>query len=312
MGGLVAIVGSTAIGKSELAFQIARKYDGEIVNADSRQVYRYLDIGTAKPTLEQRAVIPHHLVDIVDPDEAFSLALYQKLACEAIENIQGRGKIPFLVGGSGLYIWSVIEGWQIPAVPPDPEFRRSLEDRARQEGGYVLYEELQRVDPAAAQRIAPSNVRRIIRALEIYKVTGCSPSQLWRKQKPPFSTLIIGLTTDRRDLYRRIDLRVDKMIKEGLVAETQDLLRRGYSLDLPAMSGIGYKQIGMFLQGKLDLPSAIHQIKCETHRFARHQYAWFRLTDPRIHWFEIGDKLKSEAAEVVANSISSLKDKVQN
>lgn len=312
MGGLVTIVGPTAIGKSELAFQIAREYDGEIVSADSRQVYRYLDIGTAKPTLEQRAAVSHHLVDIVDPDEAFSLALYQKLAYAAIENIQGRGKIPLLVGGSGLYIRSVIEGWQIPRVPPDPEFRRRLEDRARQEGGYVLYEELQRVDPVAAQRIAPSNVRRVIRALEIYKVAGCPPSQLWHKQKPSFSALIIGLTTDRSDLYQRIDSRVDKMIKEGLVAETQDLLRRGYSLDLPAMSGTGYKQIGMFLQGKLDLPSAIQQIKCETHRFARHQYAWFRLTDPRIHWFKIGDKLKSEAAEVVANFISSLKDKVQN
>ena len=309
MRGLVAIVGPTAVGKSELAFQIAQKYNGEIVSADSRQVYRYLNIGTAKPTSEQRAIVPHHLIDIVDPDEVFSLARYQKLAYEAIKDIQQRDKLPLLVGGSGLYVWSVVEGWRIPQAPPDLEFRRHLEDRARQEGWYVLYQELQRIDPVAAQKIVPSNLRRVIRALEIYKVTGCLPSQLWYKEKPSFPTLIIGLTTNRNDLYQQIDLRVDKMIKEGLIAETQNLLAMGYSLDLPAMSGIGYKQIGMFLQGKLDLPSTIQQIKYGTHRFVRHQYTWFRLSDERICWFKLSDKLKSEVTRIVADFINKLKDR---
>lgn len=308
MGGLVTIVGPTAVGKTELAFQIARDLGGEIVSGDSRQVYRYLDIGTAKPTPEQRAAIPHHLIDIVDPDGAFSLALYQKLAEAAIKDIQQRNKLPLLVGGSGLYIWSVVEGWQIPKVPPDLELRHHLEDRARQEGGYALYEELQRVDPMAAQKIVPTNLRRVIRALEIYKTTGQPPSYLWHKELPPFPVLVIGLTTDRNSLYGRIDSRVDKMIKEGLVAETQSLLDRGYSLNLPSMSGIGYKQIGMFLQGKLHLTSAIQQIKYETHRFVRHQYAWFRLTDPRIRWFNISNKLREEVTRTVADFINSLKE----
>lgn len=308
MGGLVTIVGPTAVGKSELAFQIARAFGGEIVSGDSRQVYRYLDIGTAKPTPEQRTAIPHYLIDIVDPDEAFSLALYQKLAEAAIKDIQQRNKVPLLVGGSGLYIWSVVEGWQIPKAPPDPELRHYLEHRARQEGGYALYEELQRVDPIAAQRIIPTNLRRVIRALEIYKLTGQPPSRLWYKELPPFPVLIIGLTTDRDSLYGRIDSRVDTMIKEGLVAETQSLLDRGYSLNLPSMSGIGYKQIGMFLQGELGLTSAIQQIKYETHRFVRHQYAWFRLTDPRIRWFKISNKLREEVTRTVADFTSSLKE----
>ncbi len=303
MGGLVVIVGPTAAGKSELAFQIAREFDGEIVSADSRQVYRYLDIGTAKPTPEQRAIVPHHLIDIVAPDQVFSLALYQKLAYELIKDIQKRGKVPLLVGGSGLYVWSVVEGWQIPPVPPDPDFRHHLEDRARREGGYVLYQELQQIDPTAAQRIMPGNLRRVIRALEVYKITGRLPSQFWHKKRPSFPIQITGLTTDRNDLYQRIDLRVDKMIKEGLVTETQSLLEKGYSLDLPAMSGIGYKQIGMFLRGKLGLPTAIQKIKYESHRFARHQYAWFRLSDERIHWFEISDNLKDRVARTVADFI---------
>ncbi len=311
MGGLVTIVGPTAVGKSELAFEIAQQFDGEIVSADSRQVYRYLNIGTAKPTLAQRAVVPHHLIDIVDPDEIFSLALYQKLAYAAIKDIQKRGKLPLLVGGTGLYIWSVVEGWQIPQAPPDPEFRRYLEDKAKKEGGYVLYQELQRIDPVAAQRIIPNNLRRVIRALEIYKITGYPPSQLWHKQKPSFPILIIGLTTDRDNLYRRVDLRVDKMIKEGLITETQNLLAMGYSLDLPAMSGIGYKQIGMFLQGKLSLPSAIQEIKYKTHSFVRRQYTWFRLSDERIRWFELTDKLVNEVAKTIANFLDKFKDDCQ-
>jgi len=193
----------------------------------------------------------------------------------------------------------VVEGWKIPQVPPDLEFRRSLENRAKKEGCYALYEELQKADTVAAQRIIPTNLRRIIRALEIYKTTGCPPSQIWCKEMPSFPVLIIGLTMERCDLYYRIDLRIDKMIKDGLVEETQWLLSKGYALSLPSMSGIGYKQIGMFLKGELDLSEAIQQIKYETHRFARSQYAWFRLQDERIHWFEAEKSMKLEVAEVI-------------
>jgi tRNA dimethylallyltransferase len=283
---VIAIVGPTAVGKTELALSLARTFDGEIVNADSRQVYRYMDIGTAKPSPQEQKSIPYHLIDIVDPDEDFNLALYQPLAYGAIEDIQKRGKLPLLVGGSGLYIWSVLEGWRVPQVPPDPEFRRQLEDRAAREGVDGLYQQLRSIDPVAASKIDRRNVRRVIRALEVCQVTGSSFSQIRGKEPPGFKTLLFGLTTDRDELYRRIDQRVDDMIKQGLVVEVKGLMNRGYGLSLPAMSSVGYKQIGRFLQGEVDLPAAIQQIKFETHRFARHQYAWFRLDDPRIRWFD--------------------------
>lgn len=306
MEGLVAIVGPTAVGKSELAFQIAQELNGEIISADSRQIYRYMDIGTAKPSLEQRAKVPHYLIDIVDPDVLFSLALYQKLAYEAIRDIWKRQRLPFLVGGSGLYVWATIEGWKIPKVLPDLKFRQELEEKAKRNGYQALYDELKKVDLVSAQRIAPTNVRRIIRALEIYKTTGCMPFQMWHKEIPEFPIHIIGLYTERAALYQRIDFRVDKMIKDGLVEETKWLLDEGYSIALPSMSGIGYKQIAMSLQGKLALTAAIQQIKYETHRLARHQYGWFRLQDDRIHWFEAGEKIKGSVMETIKGFIRTI------
>ncbi len=296
---LVAVIGPTAVGKSQLALRLAKDFNGEIINADSRQVYRYMDIGTAKPSHAELSLIRHHLIDLINPDESFSLAIYQKLAFEAIEDIQQRHKLPLLVGGSGLYVWSVIEGWKIPPVAPNAELRHSLEMRAKEEGGYALYQELQKVDPVAATNIMPTNLRRIIRALEICQVTGQPVSQLFQKQVPPYPVLIIGLTMQRDNLYRRIDSRVDEMIKQGLVDEVRHLMTKGCSLDLPSMSGIGYKQIGMFLQGKLDLPTAIQQMKYETHRFARHQYAWFHLDDARIHWFDARNEVENPIKSLV-------------
>jgi tRNA dimethylallyltransferase len=284
---LLAIVGPTGVGKSKLAIRLAQVFDGEIVSADSRQVYRYMDIGTAKPDPEERALVSHHLIDIVNPDEDFSLAQYQQLAYRAIEDIHQRHRLALLVGGSGLYVWSVLEGWRIPAVAPDPEFRRHLEEKAATGGRDKLYQELARLDPVAAQKIDPRNARRTIRALEVHRVAEVPISQLQDKIAPPFHTLIIGLTTDRAELYRRIDLRVDEMIQRGLVDEVKQLVSRGYDSNLPAMSGIGYKQIGQFLRGELSLATAIQQIKFETHRLARHQYSWFRLKDDRIRWFDI-------------------------
>ena len=294
MNRVLAIVGPTGVGKSRLALRLAQAFDGEIVSADSRQVYRYMDVGTAKPSREELSLIPHHLIDIVDPDESFSLAQYQRLAYKAIEGIHQHDKLAILVGGSGLYVWSVLEGWGIPQVPPDLEFRHSLEEKAARVGGRELYDELTRVDPVAAQRIDPRNVRRTIRALEVHRRAEVPFSQLQRKQAPPFETLIVGLTADRGELYRRIDLRIDEMIEQGLVDEVKQLVNRGYGFNLPAMSGIGYRQIGMFLRGELTLAAAIQQIKFETHRLVRQQYTWFQLKDDRIKWFDIQSKVDSQ------------------
>ena len=305
---LVAVIGPTAVGKSQLALRLAQDFNGEIVNADSRQVYRYMDIGTAKPGQAEWSLIQHHLVDMINPDEPFSLAIYHKLASGVIEDIQQRHKLPILVGGSGLYVWAVVEGWKIPQVPPDTELRHRLETRVKEEGGYALYQELQRVDPVAATKIMPTNLRRVIRALEICHLTGQPAYQLWQKEAPPYPILIIGLTAERGDLYKRIDFRIDEMIKQGLVDEVKDLMAKGYSLDLPSMSGIGYRQIGMFLQGELDLPTAIQQLKHETHRFARHQYAWFHLDDARIHWFDVSDDIQEKARGLVQAFLTSFED----
>jgi len=304
MNRLLAIVGPTGVGKSRLALCLVQTFNGEIVSADSRQVYRHMDIGTAKPSLEELSLVRHHLIDIVNPDEDFSLAQYQQLAYKAIDDIGRRHKIALLVGGSGLYVWAVLEGWEIPQVPPDPGFRHSLEEKAAEGGADELYQELVKVDPVAAGSIDRRNVRRIIRALEVHRGTETPFSQLQHKKTPPFNTLIIGLTTDRAELYRRIDLRVDKMIEQGLAEEVRKLVNMGYAFNLPAMSGIGYKQIGMFLKGELTVAAAIQQIKFETHRFVRHQYTWFQLKDDRIKWFDIQSKVESEITTPLAKFIS--------
>ena len=303
MNQLVAIVGPTGIGKSQLAIRLAQTFNAEIVSADSRQVYRHMDIGTAKPSPQELSLVPHHLVNIVNPDEDFSLAQYQQLAYKAIKDIGQRSKLALLVGGTGLYIWAVLEGWGIPQVPPDLKYRHNFEEKAARVGADELYRELMKVDPVAAMRIDRRNVRRIIRALEVYKSTETPFSQLQHKQAPPFNTLILGLTADRAELYRRIDLRVDRMIEQGLVEEVEKLVSMGYNFNLPAMSGIGYKQIGMFLRNELTLASAIEQIKFETHRFVRHQYSWFHLKDDRIQWFDIQCKVESQITTPLAKFI---------
>jgi tRNA dimethylallyltransferase len=298
---LVAIVGPTGIGKSRLALHLALLFHGEIVSADSRQVYRCLDIGTAKPSPDELAQVPHHLVDIINPDEDFSLAQYQELAYKAIEDIQKRKKVPFLVGGSGLYVKAILEGWQIPRVLPDPEFRYNIEKRSSGSGISELYQELFRVDPEAAQKIDRRNIRRVIRALEVQAKAKKPFSQLGYKKAPAFDSFIIGLTTERAELYRMVDRRVDEMMEGGFVDEVENLLKMGYDLNLTAMSGIGYRQIGQYLRGELTLENAKQKIKSETHRFIRHQYAWFRLTDERIHWFDIGNQESSEIEKALVD-----------
>ena len=290
MSHLIAIVGPTAVGKSALAIHLAQVFGGEIVSADSRQVFHGMDIGTAKPNPEERELVPHHLIDVVEPDQDFTLALYQQMATRAIKDIERRGRLALLVGGSGLYVRALLGGFRIPHVSPDAELRRSLEQKAAEEGYMALHEELKGVDPTAAKRIDPRNVRRVIRALEVFRAIGLPFSQLQGSSPflPNYRTITIGLTTSRGDLYRRIDSRVDTMLEQGLVKEVELLLEQGYSLDLPAMSGLGYKQIGQYLKGELNLAEAVQKIKNETHRFARHQYAWFRLNDEAIQWFHVG------------------------
>jgi tRNA dimethylallyltransferase len=284
---LVAIVGPTATGKTALAVAIARTLDGEIVGADSRQVYRHMDIGTAKPAPEERSLALHHLIDVVSPDQEFSLAQYLELAVAVLEDVWSRGKQPLLVGGSGQYVWALLEGWRVPRLPPQQELRRELEERAAREGAGALHGELAQVDPKAAARIDPRNVRRVIRALEVYRATGRPISYWQEKGPPPWQILILGLTCPRQELYRRIDARVDAMMEAGLVNEVRALLARGYSPSLASLSGIGYKQVCQHLAGELDPATAVARIKTATHRLARQQYAWFRLDDGRIRWIDV-------------------------
>lgn len=303
-GPLVAIVGATASGKTSLSLELASRFNGEIVNADSRQVYRYMDIGTAKPTPQERALVRHWLIDVVEPDEEYSLARYQEDAQAALRDIWSRRKTAFLVGGTGQYVWALLEGWQTPRVPPDWKLRRSLEERARREGADSLHRELAGVDPQAAQRVDPRNVRRVIRALEVYRTTGRPISSLQDKLRPAFEALILGIAWPRAELYRRIDERVERMLAAGFVDEVRGLLERGYSPELPSMSGIGYRQICRHLRGEMTLTEAAAEMKTENHRLARMQSAWFRRDDPRIRWVEGGKDLRDEGARLVAGWLS--------
>ena len=299
MDHIIVILGPTAVGKSSLAMHLARAFKGEIINADSRQVYRRMDIGTAKPSAEDRSHVRHHLIDILDPDQDFSLAIFLELAHRAIQDIHARGVLPIVVGGTGQYLWALLEGWQVPHVPPNAELRQQLEEKAGREGTEALHRELAKVDPEAASRIDPHNVRRVIRALEVYGSTGMPPSTFRHKEPPPYRALIIGLTMSREALYCMIDQRVEEMLEHGLLAEVQGLLRTGYSLMPPWMSSMGYKELGLYLNGELTLEEASERIKMETHRFARKQYAWFHLADDRIHWLDAGPDANPRAKEVV-------------
>lgn len=286
---LLAIVGPTAVGKSALALRLAERFHGAIISADSRLIYRHMDIGTAKPTPAERARVPHYLIDILNPDEPFGLAQFQELAYRAIADAHHQGYLPMLVGGTGQYVWAVLEGWSIPRVPPQPTIRAQLEEQARQEGPEALHRRLAELDPTAAARIDPRNVRRVIRALEVCLTTGQPISELQRKNPPPYDTLIIGLQMERAELYARIDERVEQMIAAGLVDEVRRLLEAGYPPDLPAFSSLGYRQIIAYLRGETTLEEAIARIKRETRRLVHQQSIWFRANDPRIHWLPAHD-----------------------
>ena len=292
---LVAVVGPTASGKTALALNLAQKLDGEIINADSRQVYRGMDVGTAKPTPEERALVPHHLFDIRNPDDTYSLALFLEQAQAAVDDVRSRSRLPILVGGSGQYVWAFLEGWQPPKVPPNPAIRADLEFQLKRRGVWPLFELLYGIDPQTAERTDPQNPRRVLRALEIHLSGGRNPASGPTRKNPNVNALVIGLTMPREDLYARIDRRVDQMMQHGFLDEVRGLLDGGCTPSLPAMSGVGYQELAAHLSGELPLEEAVQRIKYRTHGIARRQYAWFKLEDPRIHWLYTSPNPTNEA-----------------
>lgn len=286
---LIVILGPTAVGKTEIAITVAEELNGEIISADSRTFYRGMDIGTAKPTPEQQSRVPHHLIDIAEPDEEWSLVRFSSVATEIIDAIHHRGRIPFLVGGTGQYIRATVEGWDPPPRAEDNTFREEMEKFVEEEGKDVLHQRLASIDPESAARIQSTNVRRVIRALEIYQITGVPASQQRIKSAPPYQVLQIGLRLSREVLYQRIDERIEIMLANGFVEEVRDLLNKGHSLDTPSMSAIGYKQIGRALLERTSMDDAIQEMRKLTRQFVRRQENWFKAEDPNINWFDVDD-----------------------
>ncbi|MEA1978918.1 MAG: tRNA (adenosine(37)-N6)-dimethylallyltransferase MiaA [Chloroflexota bacterium] len=296
---VIAILGPTAVGKTRISIPLAERFEGEIVSVDSRLIYRGMDIGTAKPTLEERERVPHHLIDVTDPDDTWNLAKFSEAAANAIHDIHGRGKIVFLVGGTGQYLRAILEGWTPPPSAESPRLREKLEAIATNEGYDALYRQLQEVDPASAERIDPRNVRRVIRAIEICETTGVPASLQREKNPPPFEVLRIGLTLPRPELYQRIDQRIDVMIETGWIEEVQELIDSGISPDLPSLSAIGYAQLAAYLSGEMDLSSAIVEIRRLSRQFVRRQANWFKADDPGIQWFDAVSGVEERIAAVI-------------
>lgn len=285
---LVIILGPTAVGKSELALELAQKFSFEIINADSMQLYRGMDIGSAKPSLKERSLVTHHLIDIKDPDEEFSAAQFKNEARNIIFSLTQEGKWALVVGGTGFYLKALTKGL-FPAPSADLKLRRKLREKGETKGKWYLYQELEKVDPEAASKIHPNDDFRIIRALEVFYLTGKPISQQQKKHQfkhSPFIVLKIGLMRDRKEIYHRIEQRVDKMIESGLVDEVKQLCKKEYPLTIKPFQSLGYKQILNYLQGDLSLDEAVSLIKRNTKRYAKRQLTWFRK-DPEIKWFTL-------------------------
>ncbi len=287
---LVLLVGPTAVGKTEIAIHLAERINGEIISADSRLFYRGMDIGTAKPTREERARVKHHLIDIANPDEILSLAVFQQKTRKAIADIHTHGKLPLLVGGTGQYVRAVTEGWKLPKVKPDERLRSKLEKEKDEKGSDLLYEKLKSLDPDAAKKIDPRNVRRTIRALEVILTTGRRFSEQRGQSESPYHLITIGLTRPRPELYARIDARIESMFASGLLEEVKNLLAEGYSTELPTMSAIGYRECVSVIEGKMNVEQAKVEMRRATRIFVRRQSNWFKESDPSIHWFYAGEE----------------------
>ncbi len=298
---VLAIVGPTGSGKTKLSLIVAEKLNGEIISADSRQVYRYMDIGTAKPPLEERERIKHYFIDELNPDEEFNAGVFGEKGREIIEDIFSRGKVPIVVGGSGLYIKSLIDGF-FEGPGADWELREILYKKANELGKEVLYEELKKVDPISAEKIHPNNLKRVIRALEVFYITGKPISQLQQTIKPEidFKTIQVGLNWDRKKLYKRIEQRVDEMIKAGLIDEVKKLRELGYDKNLNSLQTVGYKEVFDYLDGLISYDEMIRLIKRNSRRYAKRQLTWFRQ-DKRIIWLDVDEYTDfNELAEKVA------------
>ncbi len=319
---LVLLVGPTAVGKTELAIQLAIKINGEIVSADSRLFYRGMDIGTAKPSREELARAPHHLVDIANPDEVISLALFQQKARDVISDIHLRNKLPFLVGGTGQYIRAVTQGWVPPEVTPNEKLRDELEKLAfprehrddvskaegmkEERGANWLHARLDKLDPHAAASIDARNVRRTIRALEVILTTGQKFSEQRGQGQSPYPLIIaIGLTRAREELYQRVDARIEAMFANGFIDEVNGLLEKGYPPTLPSMSAIGYRECIRVVTGELTVEQAKVEIRRATRVFVRKQANWFKKSDPQIKWFNAQSGIQSEIESYIQQKIAS-------
>lgn len=300
---LIVIVGPTAVGKTELSINLAERIGGEIVSADSRLFYQGMDIGTAKPSKAEQERVAHHLVDVTVPDDTWNLGGFKEAATACINDIYRRKKIPLLVGGTGQFVRAITDGWVVPEVKPDIRLRDALMRWSEQIGATGLHARLNSIDPQAAKNMEPNNVRRVIRALEVIFHTGKRFSEMRTRESVPFRVLQVGLTRPREELYRRIDDRVDAMIKADFVNEVQQLLDIGYGPDLPSMSAIGYRQIVSFLSGELSLEEAVILIKRMSRKFVRRQANWFKLDDSNIHWYDVSQDVLPEIEELVLNFI---------
>lgn len=306
---LLVLLGPTAAGKTKLSIALAKAYDAEIISGDSMQVYRGMDIGTAKIRPEETEGIPHHLIDIHSPQHAYSTAEFQEQAARLIAEISERDKLPFIVGGTGLYIESLCYGFQFSAASADEEFRKEQDRYAEEHGAEALHARLAGVDPESAERLHPNDRRRIIRALEIYHQTGSplSAQLAGQSKQSPYELCLIGLTMDRQKLYARIEVRIDQMLDEGLVEEVQRLLEQGCGRELVSMQGLGYKEIAAYLAGEMTYEEAVTLLKRDTRRFAKRQLSWFRHMD-EINWIDLDradspENVWAEAKEIVSRKL---------
>ena len=307
---VVVILGPTAVGKTDVAISLAERFNGEIVSADSRLMYRGMDIGTAKPTTAQRTRVPHHLVDVADPDQTWSLAVFQRAAWEAISDINSRGRLAFLVGGTGQYLQAVMEGWSPPELVPNPQLRHALEVLADDRGPSWLHARLQTVDPLAAAKIDARNTRRTVRAWEVILLTGRRFSDQRKQVDSPYLLFKVGLSLPREELYGRIDQRIELMFSSGLLDEVKGLLEKGYSPELPSMSAIGYRECAMVLGGDLTIEEAKARMKRLTRIFVRRQANWFKPGDPTIHWYDLSRASFEQIPEAVQTFITQASHRV--
>ena len=299
---LIIITGPTAVGKTDLSLTLVQEFNGEIISSDSRLFYRGMDIGTAKPSLEERQLVKHHLIDIADINETLNLAVFQQEVYQIAEGLWAEDRVPFLVGGTGQFVRAIMEGWVIPPEKPNFDLRNTLEHWGNSIGAAALYDKLKIVDPDAAKNIEPGNLRRTVRALEVIISTGELFSTQRRRQLYGLQFKVVGLIRDRKELYQRIDDRIDKMLEKGFELEVRGILAKGYQPELPALSAIGYKEMIDFINGKISKDEVTLLMKRRTRQYVRRQANWFKQDDPRIRWFDVSKEIMPEVKEFILST----------